>query len=202
MPRSSCASEAIARDARGFRRAVAGDGARRPTTGRGRSGSAASVPLRLDDRRARLRGGVRASGRGSGARSRTTSATRSRRSSPGRGARAMRRCSTTRSASTGSTLARPSCASARTRSRRAVADCPAELRAALELAAARIERLPRAASCPTDHELRRCAGRPAGAALAADRRGRALRAGRHRRLSELGADERDAGPDRRASGAW
>ena len=49
--------------------------------------------------------------------------------------------------------------------------------------------------------LRRRARRAARRALAADRRGRALCSGRHRRLSLLGADERDPGQGGRGRAA-
>ena len=78
----------------------------------------------------------------------------------------------------------------------AVAGCPAQLRAALELAAARIERVPPPPAAAGARLLGR-ARRAPRSALATDRGRRDLRAGRHRRLSELGPDERAAGQDRR-----
>ena len=50
---------------------------------------------------------------------------------------------------------------------------------------------------PADLDYADAAGVRLGCALDADRRGRALRAGRHGGLSQLGADERDAGQGRR-----
>ncbi len=55
---------------------------------------------------------------------------------------------------------------------------------------------------PGRRALHRFAGRRARPSLDADRRGRPLRAGRHRRLSVLGADERGAGQGRRRRPAW
>ena len=78
----------------------------------------------------------------------------------------------------------------------AVAGCPAELRAALELAARAHRRVSPPAAAAGARLPGRARRRPRPA-LAADRRGRDLRAGRHRRVPELGADERAAGQDRR-----
>ena len=73
-----------------------------------------------------------------------------------------------------------------------------------ELAARRASRPFTAASCRRTTAIDDAARRRARLALDGDRGGRALRAGRHRRLSVVGADERHAGRGRRraARSSW
>ena len=77
---------------------------------------------------------------------------------------------------------------------------PPDTVAALRVAAERIESLSSPAAA-VRHRLRRRRRGAARAALAADRGGRALRAGRHGGLSLVGADERDPGQGRRGRAA-
>ena len=118
--------------------------------------------------------------------------------------RGARRCGAdraTRSASTGSTLTPATLRVLAGGDRRGGAAVRARRRSRrCGFAAERIEAFHRR-QLPARSRLRRRGRRAARRALAADRRGRALRAGRHRRLSLLGADERDPGQGRRGRAA-
>ena len=130
-----------------------------------------------------------------GARRRSTSATRSRGIIAA--VRPRRRCGAARAdaAVRPVAAARGRAALRARRDRRPPAPTARPTRAGGARSGGRADRgLPRAASCRRMTSWVDAQRRPPRAALAAARRGRALRAGRHRRLSELGADERDPGP--------
>ena len=184
----------IQRHARGFRRAVAGAGAAGARSRRDPAGRQLALPQRLDDRAegfqaafARLVGQKRAEQVDVRA---EVAAIIARVAADGDAAVLdyTRRFDRHDPGPAGLRVAADEIA-------RAVADCPAGLRAALELAQARIEAFHRR-QLPADLEFTDPLGGAPGAALAAAGCGRDLRPGRDRRLSELGADERDPGQDR------
>ena len=88
------------------------------------------------------------------------------------------------------------CASPRTRSPRPAAAATPRRSRRCDLAARRASRPSTRASCPSDLDYTDAHGVRLGARWTPARRGRPLRARRHRRLSRLGADERDPGQGR------
>ena len=115
-------------------------------------------------------------------------------------AAATRRSSTTRAASTGSSSPPTACACRRGEIAEGAAAAPAETVAALQLAAERIESFHRR-QLPPAIDYVDALGVRLGRRWRPIARGRALRAGRHRVLSVLGADERDPGQGRRRRAA-